>query len=86
VGVPDDVVGEAITALVRLKDGASIGGGDDAAAALRTFCAERLPKYKVPGAWRVLDAPLQRNAMGKVNKKDLVKALVAEKESGGGKA
>jgi hypothetical protein len=31
----------------------------------------------VPGAWRVLDAPLPRNAMGKVNKKDLLKRFFA---------
>jgi acyl-CoA synthetase (AMP-forming)/AMP-acid ligase II len=45
VGVPDDLQGEAITALVVLKEGATLG--PDPAAVLRAFCTERLPKYKV---------------------------------------
>jgi acyl-CoA synthetase (AMP-forming)/AMP-acid ligase II len=120
LGVPDELHGEVVTALVVLKEGAAArmaAAGGDEPAALRAFCAERLPKYKVlwcpapprarlrgrtwrgdahagrlkhqgpapplppaphsarqvPGAWRMLDTPLPRNAMGKVNKKELLK-------------
>lgn len=47
VGVPDPVHGEAIMALVVPKEGAAGDLGQDAAAALRAFCADKLPKYKV---------------------------------------
>lgn len=95
LGVPDDVHGEVVAALVVLKEGAGSGdasiggtggdgrggsgsgGADEVAAALRAFCAERLPKYKVPSRWRLLAAPLPRNAMGKVNKKELLAAFFA---------
>ncbi|KAI8464859.1 MAG: hypothetical protein J3K34DRAFT_380146 [Monoraphidium minutum] len=75
LGVPDPIHGEAITALVVLKDGAEGDLGGDVAGALRAFCADRLPKYKVPSTWRLLGQPLPRNAMGKVNKKDLLARL-----------
>ncbi|GBF92979.1 hypothetical protein Rsub_05815 [Raphidocelis subcapitata] len=77
LGVADELHGEVIAALVVPADGGAAAlaaeGGGDAAAALRAFCAERLPKYKVPSVWKILDEPLPRNAMGKVNKKDLLK-------------
>jgi acyl-CoA synthetase (AMP-forming)/AMP-acid ligase II len=51
LGIPDELHGEVITALVVLKEGAAerlaAAGGGDVAAALRACCAERLPKYKV---------------------------------------
>lgn len=75
VGVPDALHGEAITALVVPKEGAAGDLVPDAAATLRAFCADKLPKYKVPSAWRLLQKPLPRNAMGKINKKDLLKRL-----------
>lgn len=60
LGVPDEVHGEVITALVVLKEGEpaaelAAAGDGDAAKALRAFCAETLPKYKVR-------TPLQRHA------------------------
>jgi acyl-CoA synthetase (AMP-forming)/AMP-acid ligase II len=116
LGVPDELHGEVITALVVLKDGAAARLAGDAPAALRAFCGEKLPKYKagvgfvlgvlrvdarrplihklvwcevpplfarlhftrqIPGAWRLLDQPLPRNAMGKINKKELLKRFFA---------
>jgi acyl-coenzyme A synthetase/AMP-(fatty) acid ligase len=38
---------------------------------LRSWCAERLAKYQVPRQWVMLQESLPRNAMGKVNKKQL---------------
>jgi hypothetical protein len=52
LGVPDALQGEAVTALVHLREGAEGGGGGaalapaDAPAALRAFCLAELPKYK----------------------------------------
>jgi malonyl-CoA/methylmalonyl-CoA synthetase len=69
VGVPDATWGELITAWVVTRAGASLTLDD-----LAAFARERVAPYKVPRALRVVPA-LPRNAMGKVQKKQL---LVAE--------
>ena len=70
VGVPDDVYGEIVVALVARKEGhEGLSQGD-----LTAFCRERLAAYQAPKRWHFVDA-LPRNAMGKLNKKDLVKNL-----------
>ena len=64
IGVPDDVMGERLVAVVvRHGDGA---GEDD----LLAFCRERLSHYKCPREIRFADA-LPRTAMGKLDKKAL---------------
>lgn len=60
VGRPDPEWGEAITALVVLRPGAALD-----AAALRLFCRDRLPGFKVPKAFEVVDV-LPRTASGKL--------------------
>jgi len=70
VGKPDPVLGERVHAFIY---------GDAALrdeAAIRRFCSERLSDYKVPDAVTFLDAPLPRNANGKVLKNAL-RALIA---------
>jgi malonyl-CoA/methylmalonyl-CoA synthetase len=62
LGLPDDTWGEAVTAVVVLKTGASLE-----LAALRLWCKGRLSVYKIPQRLRVV-AELPRNAMGKVTK------------------
>ena len=62
IGIPDDTWGEAVAAVVVLKDGASLD-----IESLRTWCRERLSVYKIPKRLLVVDA-LPRNAMGKVTK------------------
>lgn len=55
LGVPDELQGEVIAALVFLKEGAAASMGEegtDLERVLRNFCIERLPKYKV--RWVVL--------------------------------
>lgn len=42
---------------------------------LQKHCQAELPSYAAPRQWRVLDQPLPRNAMGKINKKELLKAF-----------
>ena len=62
LGLPDDTWGEAVTAVVVLKPGASLE-----LPALREWCKGRLSVYKIPHRLRVV-AELPRNAMGKVTK------------------
>jgi malonyl-CoA/methylmalonyl-CoA synthetase len=62
IGLPDDTWGEAVTAVVVLKPGASLE-----LPALRDWCKGRLSVYKIPHRLRVV-AELPRNAMGKVTK------------------
>jgi long-chain acyl-CoA synthetase len=62
VGSPDNVLGERVKAFIRSSDDTLD------AAAVRAFCAERLADYKVPELIVLVDAPLPRNANGKLQK------------------
>jgi acyl-CoA synthetase (AMP-forming)/AMP-acid ligase II len=64
VGKPCPVLGERVHAFVTLKAPAS-------EEELRCFCGERLADYKVPESFTLLDAPLPRNANGKLLKRAL---------------
>jgi malonyl-CoA/methylmalonyl-CoA synthetase len=68
IGVPDPTLtwGDLVTACVVLKAGASLTLDE-----LKAFARDRLAVYKIPRALRVLPA-LPRNAMGKVQKKQLL--------------
>jgi len=71
VGLPDEVYGEEVTAVVARKPShASLSDTE-----LLGFCRQLLASYQVPRKWIWVDQ-LPRNAMGKVNKKELVKGLV----------
>ena len=65
VGKSCPVLGERVHAFVHAPGSA----GDDAA--LRAFCAARLADYKVPETFTWSDAPLPRNANGKLMKRTL---------------
>lgn len=65
VGYPDPVLGERVAAFVVI-DGKPLGEED-----VRMFCSERLSDYKVPEMVELLNAPLPRNANGKVSKVNL---------------
>ena len=67
VGVPDELLGEAIKAFVVFREGAP----DETLAALEAFLRRRLPAYKVPGACE-RRAELPKNESGKVLKRLLV--------------
>jgi malonyl-CoA/methylmalonyl-CoA synthetase len=62
IGLPDATWGEAVTAVVVLKDATSLE-----LPALRDWCKGRLSAYKVPQRLH-LAKELPRNAMGKVSK------------------
>ena len=65
VGLPDDVYGETIVAVIRVCEKDPPSDAD-----LLQFCRCRLAKYKLPRRLIRLDT-IPRNALGKVNKKDL---------------
>jgi len=64
-GVPDEKFGEAVKAVIVVKD-----GEDVSVAALLTHCRERLARYKQPRSVDFIDE-LPRNPSDKVLKKDL---------------
>jgi len=65
VGVPHEVYGETVEAVVVLKPGATLTIDE-----LRPFVLERLADYKAPRLLRIVDA-LPRTASGKVLKSEL---------------
>lgn len=66
VGRPDAQWGEAVTALVRVREGASVD-----ADALRAHCAARLAGFKVPKEYIFVEEPLPRTGSGKLLRRQL---------------
>ncbi|WP_437277368.1 AMP-binding protein [Sorangium sp. So ce375] len=73
VGIPDEAWGERVVAVVVAAPGRE---AECATGPLRAWAKERLAPYKVPRESLVMRT-LPRNAMGKVVKPDLVKAITA---------
>jgi acyl-CoA synthetase (AMP-forming)/AMP-acid ligase II len=65
-GIPHDLLGEEVAAVVQLRDGSARSADD-----LRNHVAERAAAYKVPTALVVMSTPLPRTSTGKVLKTDL---------------
>ncbi len=65
IGVPHDVLGEDLAAVVVLRAGSEVGADE-----LRRHCLETLAAYKVPRRWEFVDQ-LPRNPAGKVLKHEL---------------
>ena len=65
VGVPDSVLGEAVKAVIALKEGETATEEE-----IKKFCAEHLADYKVPKFVEFV-ASLPRNPAGKVVKAEL---------------
>jgi len=62
IGIPDEKYGEALLAIVALKQGTSLSREE-----LLEFCRERIAGYKIPRQLKIVDA-LPRNASGKILK------------------
>jgi len=85
-GVPDDTYGERVAAVLVLKPGAggagslaaaaTSGGGAAMAKALKAWAGTRLAHQKVPSVVVIVEGTLKRNAMGKINKKELRKEVL----------
>jgi acyl-CoA synthetase (AMP-forming)/AMP-acid ligase II len=76
IGIPDEVWGESIKALVVMREGITISGRD-----IINFCAERLADYKKPQSVE-FRRELPKNSQGKI----LKRALRAKYWSGTGRA
>jgi long-chain acyl-CoA synthetase len=63
VGVDHEALGQEVKAIVVPAPGQVVDPE-----VLRAFAAETLASYKVPSHWEIRDAPLPRNAAGKVLK------------------
>jgi malonyl-CoA/methylmalonyl-CoA synthetase len=77
VAVPSDVWGQKVSAIVVLSEkGKTAGkeGGKWSKLNMRQALRDKLANYKIPLDMKVVEA-LERNAMGKVNKKELVKVV-----------
>ncbi|GAA4915407.1 class I adenylate-forming enzyme family protein [Streptomyces coeruleoprunus] len=66
LGVPHPVLGEEVACVVRLRGGAAVTAEE-----LRTHVGAGLAPFKVPAHVRIQDAPLPRNAAGKLLKAEL---------------
>lgn len=65
IGIPHEVWGETVTAVVVLKPGQKLSKEE-----LFDFCKDKLAKYKIPRIMKFKDV-LPRNALGKVLKRKL---------------
>ncbi|MEY2430318.1 MAG: steroid-24-oyl-CoA synthetase [Acidimicrobiaceae bacterium] len=65
-GVPHERLGEEVAAAVLPRAGASISEAE-----LQAHVGERLAPFKVPSLISIVDAPLPRNASGKILKREL---------------
>src|SRR3954468_10600018 len=66
VGRPDPEWGEAVVALVRLRDGAAAGADE-----LRAHCAGTRARFQGPKAYIFVDEPLPRTGSGKLLRRAL---------------
>jgi acyl-CoA synthetase (AMP-forming)/AMP-acid ligase II len=71
IGVPNPQWGEAVKAIVVLKEGSSVSGE-----ALMQFCKDQLAAYKVPKSVDIVPA-LPHTEIGKVNKAKLKESILA---------
>jgi long-chain acyl-CoA synthetase len=72
IGIPHQVLGEEVGAVVHLAPGEHATEGE-----LQAFVGERLAAFKVPVRIWFLAEPLPRNANGKILKRDLKDQLTA---------
>ncbi len=73
--VPDETTGEAVAAVVSVREGAALDG-----AALRAHVGAHLAAYKVPASVQVLSVALPRNAAGKLLKGEVRSAFLASRQ------
>ncbi|XP_067127571.1 malonate--CoA ligase ACSF3, mitochondrial-like [Centruroides vittatus] len=69
LGLPDITWGEKVAAVLVTENGEEINTYD-----LKEWCKDKLPTYLIPSEVRCVPE-IQRNAMGKINKKDLIKII-----------
>ncbi len=65
IGIPDEDLGQQVKAFIRIN-------ADIDTPELEKYLEDNLAKFKVPSTWEIIDAPLPRNASGKVMKHVLI--------------
>jgi long-chain acyl-CoA synthetase len=73
--VPERVLGEVVGAAIRLREGVSADAG-----MLAGHVRARLAAHKVPVVIDFHDAPLPRNAAGKLLKREIRASVLARSE------
>ncbi|CZT44645.1 related to malonyl CoA synthetase [Rhynchosporium secalis] len=82
VAVPSGKWGQKVGAVIILsEDAVGRNGAKWGPMDMRRALKERLAGYKIPQVMKVVD-DIPKNAMGKINKKELVKKVFAEEASG----
>ncbi|KAI1051089.1 hypothetical protein LB506_010865 [Fusarium annulatum] len=76
VGLPSEAWGQKVAAVIVLS---SKAGESISLQSLRSALKTRITAYKIPQDMQIVEV-LPRNAMGKVNKKELVKSVFGEAE------
>jgi malonyl-CoA/methylmalonyl-CoA synthetase len=74
VGIPDEIWGDCVVAVIVARHG---GAAECALEPLRAWAKQRLAPYKLPRRAVVVDA-LPRNAVGKVVKPELIRAILRD--------
>lgn len=75
IGIPDEVFGQKVVALVKCRNTTS-DQHLETIAALNKWCQSKFASYSVPSVIKIIEV-LPKNQMGKVNKADLVENYVA---------
>ncbi|XP_030750649.1 malonate--CoA ligase ACSF3, mitochondrial-like isoform X2 [Sitophilus oryzae] len=75
VGLPDEKWGQKVAAVVATTH--KIENSTEIIEKLRIYAEERLPRYAVPKEWKFVEK-ITKNAMGKVDKKFLIRSLFGE--------
>jgi long-chain acyl-CoA synthetase len=73
LGVPHARLGEEVAVVVMARPGASLSVEE-----LQVHVRQHLAEFKVPTVVRIVDAPLPRNASGKILKRELRDQLLAD--------
>ncbi|XP_076825617.1 malonate--CoA ligase ACSF3, mitochondrial-like [Clavelina lepadiformis] len=73
VGIPDEIWGQKIAAILKLKAGLEVSEKD-----LQNWCRGRMANYKIPREMLFVEN-IPRNAMGKINKKQLIIKYFSDK-------
>jgi acyl-CoA synthetase (AMP-forming)/AMP-acid ligase II len=74
-GLPDERLGEVVTAMVYLRPDGNGANAED----IQAFAGQTLARYKVPAEILFADAPLPRGATEKIDKKTVRAAILAER-------
>lgn len=74
IGAPDETWGQRVVAFVVMREKMEFD-----LKALQTFCSEKIAPYAAPTELKIVDE-IPRNAMGKINKKDIIKVYSSEFE------